>query len=190
MGSTGRRIRITGTVQGVGFRPWVYRLARAAGVGGTVRNDATGVTIEAFGSVEEIERLLAALGGDPPPAASIATLEVEEITVPKVEESAVPGIEDPADSEAEETAVGGWEDPAARAGEFTIVGSESSEELKVSIPPDLALCADCAREVDAPGDRRHRYPFTNCTNCGPRFTITLDLPYDRPATTMASFVMC
>ncbi len=80
--------------------------------------------------------------------------------------------------------------PGRSLSDFTIVASDSRRERRVSIPPDLATCDDCRRELFDPSDRRHRYPFTNCTNCGPRFTITLDVPYDRPLTTMASFVMC
>jgi len=155
----GRRIRIQGTVQGVGFRPWVYRLARRAGLVGSVRNDASGVTIEAFGGEAALEAFVQSLRSAPPPAAVIESLEQEPL-------------------------------PWRQADAFTIVPSRGGTERQVSIPPDLAVCDDCRREVADPGDRRYRYPFTNCTNCGPRFTITLDLPYDRPATTMAQFVMC
>ncbi len=155
----GRRIRIEGTVQGVGFRPWVYRLAHEEGLGGTVRNDSAGVTIEAFGTAEALDAFQRRLRASPPPAARIRELRAE----------ALPGRE-PSD--------------------FTIVASDAAAERRVSIPADLATCADCRRELMDPADRRHRYPFTNCTNCGPRFTITLDVPYDRPATTMAGFTLC
>ncbi|HMD35694.1 MAG TPA: carbamoyltransferase HypF, partial [Vicinamibacterales bacterium] len=154
----GRRVRIRGTVQGVGFRPWVYRIAHLTGVTGRVRNDSSGVAIDAFGDHDSLsqffDRLLT-----PPPAAEITSLESEAIDV-----EPVPG--------------------------FEIVSSASAAERHVSIPPDLATCGDCAAEIVDPGNRRYRYPFTNCTNCGPRFTIARDIPYDRAATTMAPFVMC
>jgi len=154
----GRRIRIQGTVQGVGFRPWVYRTAHLAGVTGCVRNDSAGVTIEAFGDDDALRRFLDALQF-PPPAARILALD--------------------------ETAIA----PETVAG-FTIVESDQAAERRVSIPPDLAACDDCVRDIFDPSNRRYRYPFTNCTNCGPRFTIAFDIPYDRRATTMAPFTMC
>ncbi len=159
MSLAGRRIRIQGTVQGVGFRPWVYRLAREAGLAGSVRNDAAGVTIDAFGEPSALDAFEHRLADSPPPAAAIDLLRAEPL------------------------------DGASPAG-FEIAASAGDAERRVSIPPDLAVCDDCRREVMDPADRRHRYPFTNCTNCGPRFTITLDVPYDRPATTMAGFPMC
>jgi hydrogenase maturation protein HypF len=155
----GRRIEVRGTVQGVGFRPWVYRLAREVGISGRVQNDPGGVTIEAFGSREALETFARRLGVDAPPAARV--LEVSA---------------SPLSQEAPEG--------------FAIVGSGTSGRRVVSIPPDLATCDECLAEVLDPGDRRHLYPFTNCTSCGPRFTIARDAPYDRPATTMASFAMC
>ena len=154
----GRRIRIQGTVQGVGFRPWVYRAAHSAGVTGRVRNDSAGVVIEAFGDGDALERFAEALKF-PPPAARILTCQSTPI--------------------APEPAVA-----------FEIVQSAASAERRVSIPPDLATCRDCVREIFDPSDRRYRYPFTNCTNCGPRFTIAVDIPYDRATTTMAPFEMC
>ncbi|WP_245529963.1 carbamoyltransferase HypF [Anaeromyxobacter dehalogenans] len=150
---------MSGTVQGVGFRPFVYRLAHQTGVTGRVRNDAAGVTIEAFGSPAALDAFQARLVSDRPPAASIAALRAEVI-------------------------------PAEPAPRFEIVESGRSAERRVAIPPDLATCPECLRELGDPADRRHRYPFTNCTACGPRFTIALDVPYDRPATTMAGFRMC
>jgi hydrogenase maturation protein HypF len=154
----GRRIRIQGTVQGVGFRPWVYRTAHLAGVTGCVRNDSAGVTIEAFGDDDALRRFLDALQF-PPPAARILALDETAIT------------------------------PETVAG-FTIVESDQAAERRVSIPPDLATCDECVRDIFDPSNRRYRYPFTNCTNCGPRFTIAFDIPYDRRATTMAPFTMC
>ncbi|HET9752415.1 MAG TPA: carbamoyltransferase HypF, partial [Myxococcales bacterium] len=155
----GRHIEIRGTVQGVGFRPWVYRVAVQVGVGGRVLNDAAGVVIEAFGTGALLDRFVAELQRDRPPAAEVRSFSVREIAP-----QAVPG--------------------------FTIAASAVTRELRVSIPADLATCPDCEREIFDPKDRRYRYPFTNCTNCGPRFTIASGVPYDRPATTMAPFRMC
>lgn len=155
----GKRIRIRGTVQGVGFRPWVYRVAVQAGVTGRVRNDSSGVTIDAFGDGASLRRFEDALHASPPPAARIADYEAVSI-------------------------------PPEPATSFVIVHSEAATERRVSIPPDLAICDDCVRDILDPANRRHRYPFTNCTNCGPRFTIATDVPYDRVATTMAPFEMC
>jgi hydrogenase maturation protein HypF len=155
---TGRHIEIRGVVQGVGLRPWIYRLATRQGLSGHVRNDATGVTIEAFGSQEAIDHFLRGLEA-PPPAAVIGDVR-------------------------------SWAIPADAPDGFAIVHSEQTAERRVSIPPDLATCPDCIAEIFDPTNRRYRYPFTNCTNCGPRFTITRDVPYDRPATTMAPFRMC
>ena len=155
----GRRIEVVGTVQGVGFRPWVYRIATQLGLGGQVRNDARGVTVEAFGEPEALDVLLRTLRSGHPPAAEIRSLEWKEI-------------------------------PARDAPAFVIVPSAPGTERRVSIPADLATCAACIAEIFDPANRRHRYPFTNCTDCGPRFTIARDAPYDRPVTSMAGFIMC
>ncbi len=155
----GRRIEIRGTVQGVGFRPWVYRLAREMRVRGRVRNASSGVVIDAFGPGDAIERFVHHLRESAPPASIIQSLESRAIPV------------EPVDG-------------------FSIVESQGSGDRQVSIPPDLATCPDCAREIRDPSDRRHRYPFTNCTNCGPRFTIAIDVPYDRASTSMSRFQMC
>lgn len=155
----GRRIHIRGTVQGVGFRPWVYRTAVTAGVTGAVWNDSSGVYVEAFGRPQALTRFVSGLRLSPPPAARVASLEVDDIA-PQ------------------------W--PT----EFRIIESARSTERSVSIPPDLATCDDCLAEIGDPANRRYRYAFTNCTNCGPRFTIATDIPYDRKATTMAPFAMC
>jgi hydrogenase maturation protein HypF len=164
--TVGVRIEIRGVVQGVGFRPWIYRLATEEGLAGHVRNDATGVTIEAFGSEEALERFMRRLDPDkvpatfsPPPAAVIDDIRYHSI-------------------------------PPEAVDTFSIVHSEETAGRRISIPPDLATCPACVAEIFDPGDRRYRYPFTNCTNCGPRFTITRDVPYDRPVTTMAAFRMC
>ena len=155
----GRRLTVTGTVQGVGFRPFVYRLAHETGLAGRVRNDAGGVTIEAFGPGAALDRFQARLRTDRPAASRVETLRAEPI-------------------------------PVEPLGAFAIVESGASAERRVAIPPDLATCPDCLRELEDPTDRRYGYPFTNCTSCGPRFTIALGVPYDRPATTMAGFTLC
>ncbi len=156
----GTRIRVRGTVQGVGFRPWVFRIARDCRVTGRVRNDSEGVTIDAFGRPDALRKFLDAIGSTAPPAARIV-----ELIVSALDSHAVPG-------------------------EFLIESSVPAAARRVSIPPDLATCDRCVAEILDPVNRRHRYPFTNCTDCGPRFTIATDVPYDRPATTMAPFVMC
>jgi len=156
---TGRRIRVQGAVQGVGFRPWIWRLAHELGVTGTVHNGAEGVTIDAFGPEPVLEDLLARMQAEPPLAARIERLWWQ----------AIPGRE---------------------VAEFTIVRSRDEGAKRASIPPDLATCDACLAEILDPTDRRYHYPFTNCTDCGPRFTIAWDVPYDRPGTTMAPFTMC
>jgi len=155
----GRQIEIRGVVQGVGFRPWVCRLARRQGIAGRVRNDPQGVTIEAFGSAEALGAFLRRLETSAPPAARIRDLKARPIPL------------EPDDG-------------------FVIVASAASGERRVSIPPDLATCPDCLNEVFDAANRRHRYAFTNCTSCGPRFSIARDVPYDRAATTMVGFTMC
>lgn len=154
----GRHIEIRGVVQGVGFRPWIYRLATEEGLAGRVRNDATGVTIDAFGPENALDEFMRRLG-DVPPAAVISDVQ-------------------------------SWPIPAEPVEAFSIVQSQETAERRISIPPDLPTCPQCTSEISNPADRRYRYPFTNCTNCGPRFTITRDVPYDRPSTTMAAFRMC
>jgi hydrogenase maturation protein HypF len=155
----GRRIEIEGIVQGVGFRPWVYRLAREGGIAGRVRNDGRGVSIEAFAPEGALDLFVTQLQESPPPAAVIRRLRWHALA------------------------------PRAVTG-FTIVDTGRDGERRPSIPADLATCPDCLAELFDPHDRRHRYPFVNCTNCGPRFTISTDVPYDRAATTMARFRMC
>ena len=150
---------IRGTVQGIGFRPWVYRLALQHAIGGRVFNDAAGVIIEAFGRRAVLDAFLKDLGAGTLPNARIAHVSWEPIP----------------------------DEPVAT---FTIVDSEDTGERHVSIPADLATCDACLAEIFDPGDRRYRYPFTNCTSCGPRFTIARDVPYDRASTSMASFRMC
>ncbi len=159
MTSAGLRIDIRGIVQGVGFRPWVYRVATELGVGGRVRNHPQGVTVEAFGRQAALDALVERLRHDAPSPARVRELVAVPIT-------------------------------GEGAAEFVIEGSAAGGDRALSIPPDLATCEACASEIADPDDRRYRYPFTNCTSCGPRFTISTGVPYDRGATTMAPFVMC
>lgn len=154
----GERIEIRGTVQGAGFRPWVYRVARELGIAGRVHNDASGVVIDAFAGEEALREFRDALRRAPAPA-SVHSLTFSAI-------------------------------PAEPAPDFSIAASTQATRRRISIPPDLAICADCAREIVDPRDRRFRYPFTNCTRCGPRFTIAQDVPYDRASTTMWRFPLC
>ena len=153
-----RRFLVEGIVQGVGFRPFVFGLARRNGLGGFVLNDGRGVAIEAEGSPEELDAFAAALASEAPPLARIDSVAVEEIA-------------------------------ALGDREFTIEASAATGRSAL-IPPDVATCDDCLHELFDPADRRHRYPFVNCTQCGPRFTIVRAVPYDRPNTTMAGFPMC
>lgn len=157
--SHGARIEVRGTVQGVGYRPWVYRVATEEQISGRVWNHTAGVTIEAFGDLSAIEAFLQRIRTSAPPAARVTGVSSSPIA-------------------PEELAA------------FTIEQSSGAAEIQVSIPPDLATCDDCARDIADPANRRFRYAFTNCTNCGPRFTIASDVPYDRAATTMAKFEMC
>ena len=153
------RARVEGTVQGVGFRPYVYRLAGELGVAGHVLNDSRGVVVEVEAPEETVEAFLARLPVEAPPLAT-----VERVTAERLEELGERG--------------------------FSIRESPSGGEPRAAVTPDSATCADCVAELFDPGDRRYRYPFTNCTNCGPRFTIVRDVPYDRPHTTMAGIEMC
>ena len=159
MSQGGLHIEIRGTVQGVGYRPWVYQLAQRVGIGGRVWNHTRGVSIEAHGSADAIAQFVAAIRNDAPLAARVTSVVCTEI--------AAPGT----------TA-------------FVIDESVASGERRVSIPADLATCDDCLRELFDPADRRYRYPFINCTNCGPRYSIVRDAPYDRGHTSMAPFTMC
>jgi len=156
---TGLHIEIRGTVQGVGFRPFVYRVAQEEGVRGFVRNDSTGVTIEAFGPPPVLKSFYRRLRDSAPPAAHVRDVRSQAI-------------------EARSTRG------------FVISASADADERRVSIPADLGTCDTCLREVLDPRDRRHGYAFTNCTGCGPRFTIATDVPYDRVRTTMSRFELC
>jgi hydrogenase maturation protein HypF len=153
------RIAVRGVVQGVGFRPFVYRLAHEHNLKGWVRNTSGSVDIEVEGNKESLEKFLDALHSQAPPMARLETVEVA-FASPK-----------------------GYTD-------FKIEPSLSREGQYQLVSPDIATCEDCQREIFSPADRRFGYPFTNCTNCGPRFTIIEDIPYDRPKTTMRQFKMC
>jgi hydrogenase maturation protein HypF len=155
------RVTITGRVQGVGFRPTVVRLAKELALTGWVRNDTLGVTLEIQGGREAIDGLLERLQGDDrPPLAEITSCQ-EKIG------SVVPDETD-----------------------FVVASSQRKGKPHAEIAVDTAVCADCLQEMRDPQDRRHRYPFINCTNCGPRYTIIRAMPYDRPFTTMSEFAMC
>lgn len=154
-------LRVRGTVQGVGFRPFVHRTAAGLGLRGWVLNDAEGVLVRAAGDPDRVTALVEALRRHPPPAASVASVD----RLPP-----------------------GPDLPPAGAG-FTIGASRVGGEIVTATPADLAVCADCRRELLDPSDRRHRYPFINCTQCGPRYSIIEQLPYDRPQTTMRCFRM-
>jgi len=153
------RLLVTGVVQGVGFRPYVHKLARRFGLSGFVQNGPTGVVIELEGNGEQIEAFLGAFHAEAPPLVRIGRVERSEIS-----------------------ALGGEG--------FAIHSSKSAEAAFTLVPPDICVCEQCLAEMRDPEDRRLDYPFTNCTNCGPRYSIILDIPYDRPMTTMAGFAMC
>ena len=154
------RFRITGAVQGVGFRPFVYRLAHELGISGWVKNDTQGVLIEACANFQTLEIFENALRDRAPVAARIKVI-IRQAAARSATESG-----------------------------FRILDSDLSGAKTAQILPDLATCADCLGEIFDPTDRRYLYPFTNCTNCGPRFSIIERLPYDRPNTTMKQFAMC
>jgi hydrogenase maturation protein HypF len=166
-----RRIEVSGIVQGVGFRPYIYRLATSRQLSGTIRNTSAGVTIEVQGPVETVQDFVGRLPAEAPPLARITGFTVED----------VPCVVLPA---------GGDDNDNDNQKDFRIVHSREGDEVRTLISPDVAICADCLREMFDPRDRRFRYPFINCTNCGPRFTIIRDIPYDRPSTSMAKFPMC
>ena len=144
----------------MGFRPFVYRLANELGLAGWVNNDSLGVTVEVQGSAEALAMFSRRLGEELPPLASIDSCERGDAPVVAGEES------------------------------FVIRPSEQGELATAQVTVDTAVCDDCLREMRDERDPRFAYPFINCTNCGPRYTIVRRIPYDRPNTTMASFVMC
>ncbi len=151
--------RVRGAVQGVGFRPTVYRMARALSLAGFVRNDADGVWIEVEGAEADVRRFAATLRSEAPPLARIDSLEGMEVLM-----------------------------QGDRV--FRVIESVASADIHAIVPADAATCDACLRELFDPTDRRHRYPFVNCTDCGPRYTIVRALPYDRANTTMQAFTLC
>lgn len=154
-----KRIRVEGVVQGVGFRPFIYRLACERGLAGSVLNDSQGVQIDIEGLQTVVADFLIAIKEELPPLASIGRLEIVEC-------------------------------PVIGSDGFSIVKSQSGRSRVAQIAPDSNVCPDCLAELFDPNDRRYRYPFINCTNCGPRYSIVTDIPYDRPLTTMVDFPMC
>ncbi len=156
-----KRLSIGGVVQGVGFRPFVWRRASALGLDGWVENDSAGVTAEVQGPADRVEAFLDGFAAAAPPLAIIERVAVVDVPV----DSALPP-------------------------RFTILESITRPGTTTSVPADIAACFDCLAEIQDPANRRFRYPFTNCTNCGPRFTVITGLPYDRPQTTMRGFAMC
>jgi hydrogenase maturation protein HypF len=154
-----KQIAVSGIVQGVGFRPYVYRLASEGHLSGSVRNTAAGVVIEVQGAGDAVHDFVARLPAQAPPLARITDVRVRDL-------------------------------PCNGDRQFRIIASAGQEHVRTLISPDVAICPDCLRELFDPADRRYKYPFINCTNCGPRFTIVRGIPYDRPLTSMAPFTMC
>ena len=156
-----QRLRITlrGAVQGVGFRPFVYRLATEMSLTGWVLNSSSGLVVEVEGTPEELRTFDQRIEKERPKASVITTRESSWL-------------------------------PAQGFAKFEIHHSETDSAKSVNVLPDLAMCDDCRKELFDPANRRFQYPFTNCTNCGPRYTIVVDIPYDRPNTTMREFVLC
>ncbi|HEY2140750.1 MAG TPA: carbamoyltransferase HypF [Solirubrobacteraceae bacterium] len=153
------RARVDGTVQGVGFRPFVYRLAGELELAGWVRNDERGVEVEVEGAKNAVGDFLARLPAEAPPLARVERVHSQPL-------------------------------PVQGESRFVIAPSVRTGQADALVAPDAATCADCLAELRDPRDRRFRYPFVNCTNCGPRFTIVRGVPYDRPLTTMTGFEMC
>ncbi|HEX7273563.1 MAG TPA: acylphosphatase, partial [Casimicrobiaceae bacterium] len=152
------RIEVRGVVQGVGFRPFVYRLANELALDGWVRNDGAGVTIEVQGDPNQIASMADRLTREAPPLARVESVAVQAC--------------------------------APRADQGFAILESGRGKAETAIGPDSAVCADCLTELFDPHDRRYRYAFINCTNCGPRYTITRALPYDRAMTSMAAFAQC
>jgi hydrogenase maturation protein HypF len=153
-----RRIRLRGHVQGVGFRPFVYRLALEHGIAGHVQNQRE-VQVLAMGAVDSIDAFMHDLVERAPPLSSPSIAEVEAVC-----------------AEVSDT--------------FEIIDSLAGADAQIFVPPDYFMCDDCKRELQDPSDRRHAYPFINCTQCGPRYTLIEALPYDRPNTSMSGFPLC
>ncbi len=156
----GVEILVRGTVQGVGFRPFIYNLASRHGICGTVTNTGDGVVISAATRSEGLDLFIKAIEDEAPPLARITSVTGRETVL------------------------------AVTPKDFTIIPSSGDHSANTAIPPDIAMCEDCLRELLDPDDRRFHYPFTNCTNCGPRLTIVESIPYDRVCTSMKDFKMC
>jgi hydrogenase maturation protein HypF len=154
-----RRLHVAGTVQGVGFRPFVHALAKRLDLDGWVGNDPAGVVIEVEGPPAALTAFAEGILAEAPPLAEVAGVTVQAI-------------------------------PVVGIAGFAILASDDAGARRPILPPDTAPCSDCLAEITDPAERRHRYPFTNCTACGPRYSIVLGLPYDRPRTTMAPFPLC
>ncbi len=153
------RLNVGGRVQGVGFRPFIYRLARRCRLRGFVANTNDGATIEIEGTPTDLDRFRRALETELPPLARITRCDRRDVSI-------------------------------RGDARFEIHASESIAQPRAEVSPDVAVCPDCLADIRASADRRYRYPFTNCTNCGPRYSIIHGIPYDRPQTTMASFPLC
>ena len=153
-------IHIHGIVQGVGFRPFIHKLVKERGLRGYIKNTSSGVELELEGEREELSGFIEDIPRRAPKLAVIEAMETEYL----------PDL-------------AGYED-------FRILSSKTEAFRNTLISPDICICDDCLRELRTPGDRRYRYPFINCTNCGPRFTIIKDVPYDRAKTSMSAFPMC
>lgn len=158
-GTVRMRLHVHGAVQGVGFRPFVHRLAHDMGISGHVVNTPAGVVIEAEGGRDQLQVFLLRLERERPPLSQIDHIATEQL-------------------------------PVSHARGFRIRESERTGPIATRVLPDIAVCPECLREMRDPSDRRYRYPFINCTHCGPRYSIMLGLPYDRPNTTMAGFPLC
>jgi hydrogenase maturation protein HypF len=154
-----KEILVSGIVQGVGFRPYVYRLAAARKLEGGISNTVSGVTIEVQGPLESVEEFISRLPAEAPALAQITSVAIREL-------------------------------PCKPDRQFEILPSRATAPADTLIAPDVAVCADCLRELFDPADRRYLYPFINCTNCGPRFSIVREIPYDRARTSMSVFPMC
>ncbi len=159
MGKKSYHIHITGIVQGVGFRPFIYSLAKEYDLTGWVRNSASGVDIEITGRPDDLDKFMSEISNSAPPLSQIDTID-------------------------------NWDIENQSFDTFKIIPSKDQANEFIPISPDVAICEQCQAELFDPHDRRFRYPFINCTNCGPRFSIIKDIPYDRPKTTMADFVLC
>ena len=154
-----RRIRLRGHVQGVGFRPFVYRRAIEHGIVGHVQNQLGEVEVLAMGRAGDVDTFMRDVVDRSPPLSSPTIAEVETVSAPV-------------------------------ADTFAIIDSLASADAQIFVPPDYFMCDDCRHELQDPSDRRHAYPFINCTQCGPRYTLIEALPYDRPNTSMSGFPLC